>query len=517
MKKFLMRMNLTGIAVLLLLSVGCSDDTGMRVTAFYAERTTCHAGDPVRVYLKLADAPSGVSNHYAFIQGAGTVSNEGMSALITLTNSGFAIIQATATAPDGGHVSETLEIYGSNDPPEVLSFTADATTILKGQAVNLTVSARDLELSPLYCSYSMTPEVGSVRISNMSAVYTAPTNWSGTVTINLKVHDGVGGTATDSVELTVLPSWTSVKVLVPVGYYFSSCRDSAGNLYTYLPIANDYGGSHPLERSQDSGLSWDVLAGSGEKALSSSSGLISVDGNDIPHVLYGVASTGLMVSMYSNGGWIAVTPSVSFPVNDIMSYRTMGVGSDGVIVFSISYWSGSGTQSVSVFSNGSWQTLPVILSDANSHECVRLPDSSIWFRNVYGGQQKLYRWNGSSWVEQAQPASGSLFVQKVQGELWAAQDGAFYRYTGGSWVNEFTGATGLLAIGVDGAYHVYHPLDSDGNIGYTIRDGVKTVYNYGQAGSTLRYPGLYALGNPSKPYLIAWDYHANAIEIFKAE
>ena len=523
------RIKLLFVSVVYLLVVflsGCSDDPkGMSIIAFYADRTTCHTGEPVQLFLKLDNASATVSNHYAFIQGAGTISNAGMNAVITLTNAGYALIKVTSSTPDGSKVSEVVGIMGKNSSPQLISWTADRTTMVKGSKVYFTVLASDRDLDPLICRYTLSPNVGSISNSNMTAVYTAPTDWSGTVTVTLTVDDGGGGVITRSMDLTVEPSWVFIQTIYYDGNFlgggpnFTACGDSIGNFYVYLFNRAEHTDGSPLHWSQDNGTNWTPLIGSSFMGLTGG-GIIACDLNNIPYVLHGGGNTlGTQVTMLSNGEWIPRTPLLIIESNDILSYRKLDIGADDVILTGLVFFDGVSTEKtkcISIFSNGSWHTLPMLTGDNSLYECVRLPDSSIWLRHTYGGQELLLRWTGSSWINEVQPATGSLFIQKVNGQLWAAQGGAFYRHTGSGWVQEFVGNSGLLAIGADGAYHVYHQNIS-GYWGYTVRDGVTTWYRGGGLGSVVKFESIYSRGNPSVPYLIARNYHGDLIIICRAE
>ena len=493
----------------------CSEDSkALSIDAFYAERSTCHTGEPVRVYLRLANAPETVSNHFTFVQGAGIISNEGMSAVITLTNAGYARIKVIASTPDGSAVSDVVGIIGKNYSPELLSWTANTTSVAKGNDINFTVSATDRDWDTLTCSYRLDPDIGSVVVSNMTAVYTAPADWSGKVMVTLTLKDS-GVSIQRSMEITVEKSWMFLERVYkhPRNWggsqKFTACDGPGGSFYLGF-YGYDWTGYsvNRLMTCGSGGTNWSDTGILGPSAYSS----FWLKSNSQGQVYSSkVTTNSVQVYRLHDGAWEMAGPELSKDPGDSLKTRMLIVSEDGVPMIGLVYETNRSKQ-IFYLNGGVWNPLTPIPSDGIDLKITRLNDGSMWASFVTNDSTLLVCWNGSSWTEVSLPGTGDMTMQTVKGDLWVTQNNAFYKWNGTGWDQVFIGTPGILAIGEDGAYHVFNRY-INGHYGYTIRNGEVKYYSQGAIYSRCSFQHIFARGNPSKPYLIYQNIPDNSFNI----
>ena len=107
---------------------------------------------------------------------------------------------------NGGTAEASVEVTVSpvNDVPEAAD---DAATTLEDEAVTVNVLANDTDPDGdgLRVSSVSAPENGTTEVASGGVRYTPAANWHGTDSFAYTVDDGNGGTASASVEVTVMP------------------------------------------------------------------------------------------------------------------------------------------------------------------------------------------------------------------------------------------------------------------------------------------------------------------------
>ncbi len=93
----------------------------------------------------------------------------------------------------------------ANQPPIIHTGpTPEQTTLNSGENTTISVIAEDLDGDPL--TYTWTASQGTIAGNSLEVTYTAPTiATETTVTINVEISDGKGGTITGTVDITILP------------------------------------------------------------------------------------------------------------------------------------------------------------------------------------------------------------------------------------------------------------------------------------------------------------------------
>jgi len=92
------------------------------------------------------------------------------------------------------------EVVPVNHPPQLVSLSADRTTIGLGETITVAASATDSDGDAL--TYSWVATAGQITGAGSQITWTAPEEW-GTDYIRCEVNDGRGGTDYDSVSVRV--------------------------------------------------------------------------------------------------------------------------------------------------------------------------------------------------------------------------------------------------------------------------------------------------------------------------
>jgi hypothetical protein len=90
-------------------------------------------------------------------------------------------------------------VVAQNQPPQLVSLTADRTVIGLGETATITAAAVDLDGDPLTFTWLAT--AGQIQGSGSQIVWTAPNEW-GTQFIRCEVDDGKGGKDSNSLSIT---------------------------------------------------------------------------------------------------------------------------------------------------------------------------------------------------------------------------------------------------------------------------------------------------------------------------
>ena len=107
------------------------------------------------------------------------------------------------SASSTGTVSVTITAV--NDPPVANN---DAVTVTTGVpfAINVVANDTDVESNPLTISGNTAPSNGSVSCSGSTCTYTSNAGYTGPDSFTYTISDGAGGTASATVNVTVVPS-----------------------------------------------------------------------------------------------------------------------------------------------------------------------------------------------------------------------------------------------------------------------------------------------------------------------
>jgi hypothetical protein len=104
---------------------------------------------------------------------------------------------------------ELIAQVGGNQPPVIISLTADPTTVDTGKTSTITVSASDRENDPLACTWSASGGILSATTGCGSVTWTAPgTPGNYTVSVAISDHKGSHGPVTRAVTMSVSPVYT---------------------------------------------------------------------------------------------------------------------------------------------------------------------------------------------------------------------------------------------------------------------------------------------------------------------
>ena len=278
-------------AALILVLVGCPMPTNRTPTANAGADQTATAGSTVTLDGSGSSDPGGRTLSYQWQQTGG-------SPTVTVTGANSAI--ATFTAPNqattltfqltvnngaGGTASDTTVVTVTS--PVNQSPIADAgpdQTVTAGSTVNLNGSgSSDPDGDPLTFQWQQTGGTPTVNLSNANtatASFTAP-NQAATLTFELTVNDGHGGTASDTVVITVTTTVVPKPLLyianengsTVTAYDITTAATVNGNI---APNANLAGGQTLLNKPED-------------LLIDKNGGLLVLDGGSIAITGYGNA------------------------------------------------------------------------------------------------------------------------------------------------------------------------------------------------------------------------------------
>jgi hypothetical protein len=176
------------------------------VAACSADKPSVYQGssDPVAVHVNATDADNDPLT-YSYTATGGTV--DGTGADVRWSPSGLAIgnytVNASVSDGKGGTATCSTDIAVAKRPnrPPVISCAAERSPIIAGERVAIRSTASDPDGDPLTYSYSSTG--GQVTGDGPTATFDSTGLAPGSYTVNGKVDDGNGGTASCSTNVDV--------------------------------------------------------------------------------------------------------------------------------------------------------------------------------------------------------------------------------------------------------------------------------------------------------------------------
>lgn len=121
-------------------------------------------------------------------------------------------------ASGNGHVNTSAEqtfritVNPANDPPVAVP---DSANIVQGASVTIAVLTNDIDVDggPLSVTAHTLPSAGTLVLAGNVFTYTAPVGFVGPTSFTYTVSDGVGGSASGTVAITVLPPATGCVIV----------------------------------------------------------------------------------------------------------------------------------------------------------------------------------------------------------------------------------------------------------------------------------------------------------------
>ena len=150
----------------------------------------------------IASDPDGDTLSYAWTCSGGDISGTGATVtFLSLNVAGNYTISVVVSDVNGGKANQSVTVIVMvNNAPEISNIVATPTMVVAGGSSAITCDANDPDFDTL--SYSWSSTGGTISGSGNAVSWTAPAT-DGTYSITASVSDGKGGTADQSVTVTV--------------------------------------------------------------------------------------------------------------------------------------------------------------------------------------------------------------------------------------------------------------------------------------------------------------------------
>ncbi len=148
-----------------------------------------------------ASDPDGDTLAYSWAYTGGSISGTGSTVTWTAPSTpGVYTVTAIVSDSKGGTVTRSISITATNRNPVISSLTATPASVVAGGSSTVKCTASDLDGDTL--SYSWIYAGGTISGTGSTVTWTAPSTF-GIYIVTVIVSDGKGGTATQSVSITV--------------------------------------------------------------------------------------------------------------------------------------------------------------------------------------------------------------------------------------------------------------------------------------------------------------------------
>lgn len=171
------------------------------ITSLSADPATVVAGGTSTITCVASD-PDGDTLSYTWTCSGGDISGTGATVtFLSLNVAGNYTISVVVSDVNGGKADQIITVTViANNAPVISNITATPTMVVAGDSTDITCDATDPDLDTL--SYSWSCSGGAVSGSGSAVSWTAPAA-DGDYSITAAVSDGKGGTASQSVTVTV--------------------------------------------------------------------------------------------------------------------------------------------------------------------------------------------------------------------------------------------------------------------------------------------------------------------------
>ena len=229
----------------LLVASGCAlFNTPPVIASLTSSATSVGRGGSCSISCTASD-PNGDALTYQWTVSGGAISGEGSTVTwVAPTAEGTYTINVTASDGKGGTTSDSLTISVVNTPPVIASLTSSETSVAPEESCSVTCTASDPDGDTL--TYQWTATDGTISGEGSTVTWVAPTA-EGTYTINVTVSDGKGGTASDSLTISVEMKFGSIDIKSdPAGATVYLDGEDTGDITPYI-LTNVTPGSHTIK------------------------------------------------------------------------------------------------------------------------------------------------------------------------------------------------------------------------------------------------------------------------------
>ncbi len=235
---------LVSLVILTMLMAGGCFNKPPTITSLTPSATEVARGGSCTVSCVASDENTDDVLTYSWSATGGAISGTGSTVTWTAptTEGSYSV---TVSVSDGEEtVSDSCNIMVVNTPPVIASLTPSSTDLAPEASATIGCVANDADGDTL--SYEWTPTGGTITGTGNSVSWEAPAT-EGTYNISVSVSDGHGGTASDSVEITVEMKYGSIDIKSsPAGAAVFLNGVDTGNITPYV-ITNLTPGSYTVE------------------------------------------------------------------------------------------------------------------------------------------------------------------------------------------------------------------------------------------------------------------------------
>ena len=220
------------VILAMLMGGGCVTNTAPIISSLTPSAESVERGESCTVSCTATDPDDDILT-YDWSATGGTVSGTGNSVTWDAPDTaGTYTVSVTVSDGKDGTDSDSCTIEVVNNPPVISSLTPSAESVAPGGSCTINCTASDPDGDTLTYDWSATG--GTITGTAGSASWDAPVA-EGTYTISVSVSDGHGGTASDSVDITVEMKFGSIDVQSsPTGAMVYLNGVDTGNITPYV-------------------------------------------------------------------------------------------------------------------------------------------------------------------------------------------------------------------------------------------------------------------------------------------